>query len=171
MFWGVVWMGVVSFWRTIANTDMAFWDVSIPLLVLGFALPCFFIPTTTLALASVEEREMDSAAGLMNFLRTLSGAFATSLVTTVWDNRITYNHAELVGLTDSDGSVREMLTHSGMPVDAVNQAIDGLIVGQSSMLATNQMMIGIGIAFVIAASVIWLAPRPSRVVEAGAGGH
>ena len=65
-------MGVVSFWRAIANTDMAFWDVSLPLLVLGFALPFFFIPTTTLALASVEEREMDSAAGLMNFLRTLS---------------------------------------------------------------------------------------------------
>lgn len=171
VFWGVLWMGVVSFWRAIANTDMAFWDVSLPLLVLGFALPFFFIPTTTLALASVEEREMDSGAGLMNFLRTLSGAFATSLVTTVWDNRITYNHAELVGIVDSDGSVREMLTHSGMPVDAVNQAIDGLIVGQSSMLATNQMMIGIGIAFVIAASVIWLAPRPSRVVEAGAGGH
>ncbi|WP_237567457.1 DHA2 family efflux MFS transporter permease subunit [Phytobacter massiliensis] len=67
VFWGVMWMGGVSFWRAIANTDMAFWDVALPLLVLGFALPFFFIPTTTLALASVEEREMDSAAGLMNF--------------------------------------------------------------------------------------------------------
>lgn len=94
-----------------------------------------------------------------------------ALVTTVWDNRITYNHAELVGIVDSDNSVREMLSHSGMPPDAVNQAIDGMIIGQSSMLATNQMMVGIGVAFVIAASVIWLAPRPSRVVEAGAGGH
>lgn len=171
VFAGVVWMGLVTLWRAVATTDMGFWDVSIPLMVLGFALPFFFIPTTGLALASVEEREMDSAAGLMNFLRTLSGAFATSLVTTLWDNRITYNHAELVGLADADGSVRRMFDQSGMAPDAVNQAIDYLVTGQSVMLATNQMMLAIGIAFLVAASVIWLAPKPARVVEPGAGGH
>lgn len=171
VFVGVIWMGLVTLWRTIATTDMGFWDVAIPLVVLGFALPFFFIPTTGLALASVEEREMDSAAGIMNFLRTLSGAFATSLVTTVWDNRITLNHAELVGLADPDQSVRTMLEQSGMSADAVNQAIDYLITGQSVMLATNQMMWAIGLAFIFAAMVIWLAPKPTRVVEPGAGGH
>jgi DHA2 family multidrug resistance protein len=44
------------------------------------ALPLFFIPTTGIVLGSVEARERDSATGLMNFLRTLSGAFATSVV-------------------------------------------------------------------------------------------
>lgn len=39
------------------------------------------------------------------------------------------------------------------------------------MLATNQMMMAIGVVFILAASVIWLAPKPSRVVEPGAGGH
>jgi DHA2 family multidrug resistance protein len=57
-----------------------------------------------------------------------------------------------------------------MAADAVNQAIDGLIVGQSVMLATNQMMVLIGVAFVVAASVIWLAPKPTRR-RPGAGGH
>lgn len=37
------------------------------------------------------------------------------------------------------------------------------------MLATNQLMTVIGVAFLIAASVIWLAPKPSRVVEPGTG--
>jgi DHA2 family multidrug resistance protein len=171
IFGGVVWIGLVTLWRTVANTDMGFWDISIPLMLLGLGLPFFFIPGTGLALASVEEREMDSAAGLMNFLRTLSGAFATSLVTTVWANQITRNHAELVGLTDSDQSVRTLLESSGMTIDAVNQAIDYLITGQSVMLATNQMMMAIGIVFILAASVIWLAPKPTRVVEPGAGGH
>lgn len=171
VFVGVIWMGGVTLWRAIATTDMGFWDIAIPLVVMGFALPFFFIPSTGLALASVDEREMDSAAGIMNFLRTLSGAFATSLVTTSWDNRITYNHAELVGLADADGSVRSVLEQGGMAADAVNQAIDGLIVGQSVMLATNQMMVLIGVAFVVAASVIWLAPKPTRVVDPGAGGH
>lgn len=171
IFGGVIWLGLITLWRSVANTDMGFWDVSIPLMALGLGLPFFFIPSTGLALASVEEREMDSAAGLMNFLRTLSGAFATSLVTTVWGNQITRNHAELVGLADRDESVRTLLEKPGMALDAVNQAIDYLITGQSVMLATNQMMVAIGIAFLVAASVIWLAPKPSRVVDPSAGGH
>lgn len=171
VFGGVVWMGLVTLWRSIATTDMGFWDVSIPLMVFGFAIPFFFIPTTGLALASVEEHEMDSAAGLMNFLRTLSGAFATSLVTTVWANKITTNHAELVGLTDNDQSVRTMLESSGAEVDVVNQVIDYMITSQSVMLATNQLMWAIGIAFIFAATIIWLAPKPTRVVDPSAGGH
>ena len=171
VFVGVILMGLVTLWRSVATTDMGFWDVSIPLMVMGLGLPLFFVPTTGLALASVEEREMDSAAGLMNFLRTLSGAAATSVVTTAWSDKITYNHAELVGLADADQGVRTMLEQSGAPPEAVLQTIDYLITSQSVMLATNQLMIAIGVAFIVAASVIWLAPKPTRVVEPGAGGH
>lgn len=35
VFVGVVWMGVVTLWRTIATTDMGFWDIGIPLVVMG----------------------------------------------------------------------------------------------------------------------------------------
>lgn len=171
VFGGVVWMGLSVLWCTGFTTDMGFWDVALPMLVLGFGMPFFFVPTTGLALASVEEHEMDSAAGLMNFLRTLSGAFATSMVTTAWSDKITINHAELAGLADRDQSVRTMLGNEGMPVDAINQVIDFLVTGQSVMLATNQLMMIIGVAFVIAASVIWLAPKPTRVVDPSVGGH
>jgi len=171
VFGGVAWLGLMTLWRTFATTDMGYWDIAMPLMFMGLGLPFFFIPTTGLAMASVEEREMDSAAGLMNFLRTLSGAFATSMVTTVWDNQISRNHAELVGLTDTDLSVQKMLESSGMAIDAVWGTIDSLVTSQSVMLATNQLMMGIAVAFLVAASVIWLAPKPTRVVEPGAGGH
>jgi DHA2 family multidrug resistance protein len=171
VFTGVLWMGLVTLWRTVANTDMGFWDVAVPLMVMGFALPFFFIPTTTIALGSVGEHEMDSAAGLMNFLRTLSGAFATSLVTTVWANRTTLNHAELVGLADRDGSVHSMLTQTGTPPEAARQVMDYMIVSQSGMLSTNQVMTGIAIMFILAATIIWMAPKPTRIIELGAGGH
>jgi len=171
VFIGVLWMGLVTLWRTIANTDMGFWDVALPLAVMGFALPFFFIPTTVIALGSVQEREMDSAAGLMNFLRTLSGAFATSMVTTIWANQTTRNHAELVGVTDRDGSVRELLSQSGMPADAANQVIDYLITSQSGMLSTNQVMTGIAAMFIVAAAIIWMAPKPARAIDPAAGGH
>ncbi len=171
VFFGVLWMGLVTLWRTIANSDMAFWDIAIPLAVMGFALPFFFIPTTGIALGSVDEREMDSAAGLMNFLRTLSGAFATSVVTTVWSNQTTRNHAELVGLTDRDSSVRDMLEETGASPEAANQVVDYLLTSQSGLLSTNQVMTGIAVMFFIAAAIIWIAPKPTRSIEPGAGGH
>ena len=166
-----MWLGLVTLLRTVATTDMGYWDVSRPIMLMGLGLPFFFIPLTGLALASVDEDETASAAGLMNFLRTLSGAFATSLITTVWDDQITRNHAELVGLSDSDQSVRTLLESSGMTPDAVLQSIDRLISGQAVMLATNQIMAFVGVAFIFAASVIWLAPKPKRVVDAATGGH
>jgi len=58
-----------------------------------------------------------------------------------------------------------------MSPDAALSALDQLITSQSVMLATNQIMFIIAGGFVLAACAIWLAPRPSRVVEPGAGGH
>lgn len=34
-----------------------------------------------------------------------------------------------------------------------------------------QVMTGIAVMFFIAAPVIWLAPKPTRSIEPGAGGH
>lgn len=171
VFIGVIWLGLATLWRSIANTDMGFWDVALPLMVMGFALPFFFIPSTGLALGSVEEGEMDSAAGLMNFLRTLSGALATSLVTTVWSDQATRNHAELVGLADRDHSLQQQMLASGATPDAAHQVLDYLVTSQSVMLSTNLIMRVIGVLFILAAAVIWLAPKPARAIEPGAGGH
>jgi DHA2 family multidrug resistance protein len=171
VFIGVLWLGIVTLWRSFATTDMTYWDISIPLLVMGVGLPFFFVPSTGLALASVDPEETASAAGLMNFLRTLSGAFATSLVTTFWEDETTRNRAELVGLTDIDQSLRAGLEQAGMTSEAALQTIEFMINGQSVMLATNQIMLVMGISFVFAASVIWLAPKPTRSVDPAAGGH
>ncbi len=171
VFAGVMWLGIITLWRTVASTEMTYWDISIPLLVMGLGMPFFFVPTTGLALASVEPQETASAAGLMSFLRTLSGAFATSLVTTYWEEQTTHNRAELVGLTDIDQSLRMALENSGMNSDAALQTIEQLVTTQSVMLATNQIMLVVGIAFIFAALVIWLAPKPMRQVDTAGGGH
>src|SRR5690606_26780573 len=125
-----------------------YWSIAVPLMFMGWGLPFFFIPTTGLALASVEPREMDNAAGLMNFLRTLSGAAAVSLVNTEWENATTRNHAELVGLTDRSGEVLQGLEASGMMPEAALRALDGMVTSQSVMLATNQVMLVIAVCFV-----------------------
>lgn len=170
VFFGIILMGFVTLYRITATTDMDFWSVSIPLMVMGIGLPFFFIPLTGLALGSVEPSEMDSAAGLMNFLRTLSGAFATSIVTTSWSNLITEKHAELVWLSDNDNSIRAGLEAQNAPQDVINQLLDSLITNQAVMLATNEIMLYLGVAFLIAAFAIWLAPKAKHAIGLG-GGH
>lgn len=169
-FCAITWMGLITLWRSVATTDMSNWNVSLPLLFMGFGLPFFFISLNGLALASVDEHETASAAGLLNFARTLAGAFATSLVNTAWEDEIKVNHAELVGLTDADGRLDATLNAGGMTPDGISSTIDGLLTSQSVMLSTNRIMLLIGVAFIVAAFAIWLAPKPKRAVEAS-GGH
>eukprot|EP01028_Stygiella_incarcerata_P010618 TRINITY_DN5574_c0_g1_i1.p1 TRINITY_DN5574_c0_g1~~TRINITY_DN5574_c0_g1_i1.p1 ORF type:complete len:238 (+),score=-7.03 TRINITY_DN5574_c0_g1_i1:89-715(+) len=170
VFVGVLWLGLMTFWRGIANTDMAFIDVMLPLLFMGFGLPFFFIPAMGLSLSSVEKNEVDSAAGLLNFVRTLSGAFATSFVATAWSNKTIENHANLVAITDSDNSIRMAMENTGMSTDLINQTINMMINKQSVMLATNQVMITLSVVFVLAALMIWGAPKPVKIPKT-TGGH
>jgi MFS transporter, DHA2 family, multidrug resistance protein len=170
VFVGVLWLGCMTFWRGIASTDMAFIDVMLPLLFMGFGLPLFFIPSMGMSLSSVEKNEMDSAAGLLNFVRTLSGAFATSFVSTAWSNKTIENHANLVAITDSDNSMRIAMENSGISTEMISQTINAMINQQSVMLATNQVMITLSVVFIFAAFIIWAAPKPIKVVKS-TGGH
>jgi DHA2 family multidrug resistance protein len=171
VFCGLLWLAMVMMWRMVVTTDVTYWQVARPLIVMGLGLPFFFVPLTALALGSVEEHETASAAGLMNFLRTLSGAVATSVVTTMWEDKTSVMHAELSGLVDSAGDTALKLSGSGMSLDAVRETLDRITQSQSVMLATNEIMGLVAIAFSIAAFFIWLAPRPMRKVDMSQAGH
>lgn len=163
VFAGVMWLGAVTLYRSFATTDMDFWQVALPLLFQGLGMPFFFVPLTGLAMASVEPEEMASAAGLMSFVRTLSGAFATSIVTTAWDDKASHYHAELTALVDSSPQALQQL--GGGSIEAGRQQLGQLIQSQSIMLSTNELFWLSGLSFVLAACVIWLAPRPGRVAD------
>jgi MFS transporter, DHA2 family, multidrug resistance protein len=168
VFFGLVWLGGVLAFRTIATTDMTFWQISGPLLAMGLGLPFFFVPITSLGLASVDEHEVAGAAGLMSFLRTLAGAVATSVVTTSWESKTQVMHAELAGVVDRSGEVAHTLAAGGMNADQTRQALDNLTQSQSVMLATNEIMAFVSLAFFLSALLIWAAPKPKRAVQLGA---
>jgi len=171
VFFGLLWIAGVMLLRTYVTTDVTYWQIAIPLILMGFGLPLFFVPLTALSLGSVEEHETASGAGLQNFLRTMSGAVTTSLVTTAWDDKTVAAHAELAGLADRNGDVVNTLSASGMSHDAAINQLNNMVQSQSVMIATNQLMFLVALAFAVAALAIWLAPKPTRTVEAGAGGH
>ena len=171
IFGGLAWLALITFWRTLSTTDMTYWQIAHPLILTGLGLPFFFVPVTALALGNVEPHETASAAGLMNFLRTLSGAVATSIVTTAWDDRTAAVHAELSGLLDRGNELWNAMAQAHAPADAALQLLDRLTQGQSVMIATNGIMSTVVLAFVASALVIWLAPRPKRAVDLSQAGH
>jgi DHA2 family multidrug resistance protein len=168
VFLGLTWMGAITFMRSLATSQMGFFDIGHWLLLQGFGMPFFFVPLTALALSSVKEEETASAAGLMNFCRTLSGAFATSMVTTVWADNATRNHSELSGLLNGAQNTLDQMVSGGLSPDQARGNLDQLVQGQSVMLATNQVFLAMAVLFILSALVVWLAPRPTRVADTSA---
>jgi DHA2 family multidrug resistance protein len=171
---GVAGLAILAVVRAGSNTGVTYWNLALPFLFQGFCMPFFFIPTNQIALSSVPPNEVASAAGMSNFLRTTSAAFATSLVTTFWENNSTKDHALLAGrINDPQGVLTTLGGGSGGGASsglALNQ-LDQITQSQAVMLATDHMFQVMAVVFVVAAAVVWIAPRPKSASGPAPGGH
>jgi DHA2 family multidrug resistance protein len=170
IFIGCVWLGLDTFWRAYATSDMSYWVIVVPLFFMGVGMPMYYVPLTGLAMGSVREEETASAAGLMNFVRTISGAIATSLVTTSWQNRTIIAHAKLANVVDPTNQLAASLP-PGTTGQMVREMFNNLVTSQSLMLATNGLMMVIAVVFVAASIAIVLAPKAARTVDPASVGH
>lgn len=168
VFIGVTWLGMVTLLRSFNSTDMNHFQIDWPLLMQGIGMPLFFVPLTGLALASVDLSETASAAGLMSFCRTMSGAIATSLVNTSWENKASYYHAELAGMVDPNGDISNVLAQAGMTLDQARVSMEQTLQSQSIMLSTNHIFLIAAISFGLAATAVWFAPKPTCVADTSA---
>jgi len=164
---GILWLGATTLLRAHWNSGADFWSLAIPQLLQGVGLPFFFIPITSIGLASVDDEELASAAGLMSFLRTMSAAIGTSISTTAWDNDTRVARSELVSKLNS-GEVSTMLQNQGFGIDQVRGTIEQLVNGEATALATNHIFLVSSAVFLFAAALIWAAPKPARKVAPGA---
>ena len=166
---GIVWLGVTSlvrvFWWT-SGSD--FWTLAIPQLIQGAGMPFFFIPVTTLALGAVDEDEVASAAGLMNFLRTMSGAIATAIGVTMWENGGQQARDTLSGTMNGTASAMATLQAHGFGVEQSRQYVSNLLESQANAVSTVNLFELFAAVFLFAATLIWLAPKPKHAVEPGA---
>ena len=169
VFCGVGWLGLVTFYRSFGSTDMTQLQIAIPLLFQGLGMPFFFVPLTALALASVNLEETASAAGLLSFLRTLSGAIATSVVTTSWEDKTNILRNDLVDKIAFPEKVALILgdiSQSGQ--ETALYLLNQILQSQAVMLATNHIFMVTSYTFAFAAIAIWLAPKPKRTAETSA---
>jgi len=150
--------------------DMTFLQMAWPTLLTGVAMVMFFVPVTGLAMASVEPEEQANAAGLSNFMRTLAGAFATSLVQTGWSNATRTNQTELAGVIHDGQATLDAMISQGVSPDTARALLSTAVEGQSVMLATLNMFGVIALCLIVSAMIIWLAPKPHGPIDTS-GAH
>ena len=103
-------------------------------------------------------------------MRTLAGAFATSIVQSGWQNASRTNQTELSGVLHlGQANLDGMHTLPG-PGETARTLLDYLVEGQSVMLATLDMFGAIAICLFFAATLIWLAPKPKGPIDTS-GAH
>lgn len=168
---GILGLGAVMLWRMWGfNNDVTFLQMAWPTLVTGVFMVMFFVPVTGLAMASVEPEEQANAAGLSNFMRTLAGAFATSLIQSEWSNATRVNNTEIANSMIHGQVAVDTMTVQGVPAESARTMLSYVVEGQSVMLATLDMFGVIAVALGISAAIIWLVPKPKGPIDTS-GAH
>jgi DHA2 family multidrug resistance protein len=134
-------------------------------------MPLFFVPMMSLAMGSVKPSETASASGLINFLRTMSGAFATAIITFAWHNSATGSRVDLSGVLNDPQGVLAKIRATGQSAQQAVQSLDNMVQTQSVMLATNHIFQFVGVIVLVTAAGIWLMPKPSGPVSMSMEGH
>jgi len=171
VFAGVMGLAGIMVWRMWEfNPDVTFLQMAWPTLLTGIFMVMFFVPVTGLAMASVDHDEQANAAGLSNFMRTLAGAFATSLIQSGWSNAVRANNNEIANAMPNGQHAVDAMTANGMPLDSARAVLSQIVEGQSVMLATLNMFGVIALCLAFAAMIIWLVPKPKGPIDTS-GAH
>jgi DHA2 family multidrug resistance protein len=169
VFVGVGWIGVVSLLRSIWwSSEATFWTLALPQLLQGAGVSLFMVPLTTISLGAVDPEETASAAGIANFGRTLASAIATALVTTYWTTQARMDSAQMAGELHGAPEVMTQMQQRGFTVEQSRGALEQLVTMQGMAVGTTHLFMVAAVVLLLAASAIWLAPRPTRAAAPGA---
>ena len=165
----VLWM------RSRFNTQADFDTILVPTVIQGLGMAFFFIPLVTMAFAGLAPERIAAASGLSNFVRITAGAMGTSITTTVWDDRATLHHAQLVEqIGDAHGPAATdlfaRLAAAGMSPQQVAAYVNRLIDQQAYMLAANDVFAVSALLFVLMIGLVWIARPVAAGAAADAGG-
>lgn len=169
VFAGVSWVAACSALRAWWSTESTFWMIAFPQLLQGFGVALFMVPLTTISLSSVDPEETASAAGIANFGRTLAGAVATAVMTTLWTDMSRSSTAQLAATMNGAADVSGALQRQGFSGEQARAVIGQLAEQQGMAVGTTHLFAIAAVALFVSAMTIWMAPRPPKDVEPSAG--
>ena len=155
---GATWMGITALIRAHWPAGADMFSYTWPLFMQGLDIPFMFIPLTGMAMAAVNPREMASAAGLQNFMRTMAIAVATSTVLTIWTSATTTSRDMLVGRIHPDAA-RASLAGLGMGAEQTRGYISALVDKEAITIAIDHVFVVAAVVMFLGAAVVWLVPR------------
>lgn len=163
----VLWM------RSRFNTQTDFGTILIPTIVQGIAMAFFFIPLVTITLSGISPDRIPAASGMSNFMRITAGAFGTSIATTLWEDRATLHHAQLVEVFSSGRQVTSDtlagLAAAGLSPDQALAQVNRMIDQQAFMLSSSEIFLASSLAFIALIPLVWLT-KPRSTGGQGGGG-
>ncbi len=160
IFIGVTGLAATMAMRAGFASDISFGQIVLPQLLQGLFVPFFFVPLFSLALATLKPHDLAGGAGLMSFARTMAGAFATSLSTTIWSNSARSGRVQLLNQIDTGHAVQRLM-RTGLSHNQALGSFEAMVQGQAVMLATDKLFLGLSVVMVVAAFSIWFTAKPT----------
>jgi DHA2 family multidrug resistance protein len=156
---------VVAAMRGGFNSQIDLGTLVFPTLIQGAAVSCFFIPLISLALSGLPQDQIASASGLNNFMRITAGAFATSIATSLWENRASLHHAQLAEhVARSSPAAADALGKlgaAGLSPDQSLGLLNQLVNQQAFTMAAVDLFNASALLLVLLIPLVWLT-RPAR---------
>ncbi|MDA8086938.1 MAG: DHA2 family efflux MFS transporter permease subunit, partial [Nitrospiraceae bacterium] len=155
------------------NLQMSIWDIAWPSVLQGVGLAMLFVPLSTVAMGTLEQKEIGNASGVFNLMRNVGGSAGISLLITYLARHAQKNQMVQVSrLTPLDlpyqfrfPGIRDYFTTALGPVDSARKAqlfIYRSLLTQSQLLAFVQgfRFLALVCLFCIAAALLFKKVKP-----------
>jgi DHA2 family multidrug resistance protein len=154
----------------------------IPIMLTGFALSCIFVPLSTMMMATITNKNMGAATGLVNMLRNVGGSIGIAVASTAIIRRADLYQNDLGAhlpqssavLQQKSAVIAQYLGHHLGPASAGPGSfgfIYSLMQQQSAMLAYIDVFRWTAVLAVICACAAWLFKKPPKHAKPHPGLH
>jgi DHA2 family multidrug resistance protein len=156
--------GFAVFWTATLNDSASFAQFATPRFLQGLGMAFFFLPLNQIIMSGVPPNELASASGVSNFVRTMSGSFATAITVWIWNRRSDYHHAVLTEhITNSSqawAQYQAQLSTHGIGGVGASAWVDQIISNQASTLGVNDVFNMLGLMYIMLIPLVWFAKPP-----------
>jgi DHA2 family multidrug resistance protein len=153
------------------SLNVGFWNLVPIMLVMGVAVPCMFVPLSTVSLSTIRREDMTAAASLYTLTRRVGGNIGYALVATLVDRFSTGHRGHLIEHISplnpaylgyhADLTAR-LVQGGGDPITAPNKAlalVNTEVNRQAAILAYNDLAWMFGTMFLATLPLLFLLSR------------
>jgi DHA2 family multidrug resistance protein len=152
------------------TNQTGFWELVVPQAVRGIALMFCYVPANMIALGSLSQDTMKSAAGLYNLMRDLGGAIGLASIGTIMNARLHFHWNRLIeDVNLARAPVQRFLDAQtnrldtlipGDPHRAAIKLLANLTQREALILTYNDLLLLLGALFVFGLLLLPLVRRP-----------